>query len=99
MAEEVKKEKPKKPSFEYKLLSHGDKLGLILEALLDYETALFNHNMNMLDETHSEYDAWKATNDEIKIVKGILNHPNQKPTTANNFASPRPIPSLFLIFL
>ena len=65
MAEEVKKEKPKKPSFEYKLLSHGDKLGLILEALLDYETALFNHNMNMLDETHSEYDAWKATNDEI----------------------------------
>ena len=57
MAEEVKKPKPKKQEFEYKLLGHGDKLGLLLEAMLDYEQALFNHNINMLDEKHSEYSA------------------------------------------
>ena len=34
--------------------------------MLDYETALFNHNINMLDENHSEYPAWKATKDEIE---------------------------------
>jgi len=66
MADEVKKEKPKKPIFEYKILGHNDKLGLILETLLELETALFSHNMNMLDETHSEYPEWKATNDEIE---------------------------------
>jgi len=66
MAEEVKKTKPKKQEFEYKLLSHGDKLGLLLEAMLDYEQALFNHNINMLDENHSEYSAWKETKDEIQ---------------------------------
>jgi len=65
MAEEVKKPKPKKPVFEYKILGHSDKLGLILETLLELETALFSHNMNMLDENHSEYSQWKATNDEI----------------------------------
>ena len=41
----------------------------------------------------------RAANDDKKIVKGILIHPNQNPTTAINFASPRPIPSLFLTFL
>tara|TARA_B100001559_G_C16329912_1_gene542876 strand:+ start:263 stop:568 length:306 start_codon:yes stop_codon:yes gene_type:complete len=65
MAEEVQKPKPKKPAFEYKILGHNDKLGLILETLLELETALFSHNMNMLDEKHSEYPQWKATNDEI----------------------------------
>ena len=67
MADKVENPKPKKTAgFEYKLLSHGDKLGLLLEAMLDYETALFNHNINMLDENHSEYPAWKATKDEIE---------------------------------
>ena len=37
-----------------------------------------------------------ATIEEIKITKGILNQPNQKPTTAINLASPSPIPSFFL---
>jgi Flp pilus assembly protein protease CpaA len=41
----------------------------------------------------------KATNDEIKIVKGILNHPNQNPIADSNLASPRPVPSFFLTFL
>ena len=40
-----------------------------------------------------------ATKDEIRIVNGILAYPNQNPTTAINFASPSPIPSLFLTFL
>ena len=66
MAEEVKKIKSKNAGFEYKLLNHADKLGLLLEAMLDYETVLFNHNINMLDENHSEYPAWKATKDEIE---------------------------------
>jgi hypothetical protein len=65
MAEEVKKIKSKNAGFEYKLLNHADKLGLLLEAMLDYETVLFNHNINMLDENHSDYPAWKATKDEI----------------------------------
>ena len=71
MADKVENPKPKKTAgFEYKLLSHGDKLGLLLEAMLDYETALFNHNINMLDENHYEYTAWKANKDEIsKVVK------------------------------
>ena len=42
---------------------------------------------------------FSVKDEEIKITKGILIHPNQNPITANNFASPRPIPSLFLIFL
>ena len=67
MAEEVKKDKLKKESaFEYKLLSHSDKLGMILEMIYDLEAALFNHNLNMLDEKHSEYDSWVATNKEIQ---------------------------------
>ena len=41
----------------------------------------------------------KATVEDINIVKGILIHPNQKPITAINLASPKPIPSFFLIFL
>ena len=65
MAEEVQKPKSKKPAFEYKILGHNDKLSMLLEAMLELESALFNHNINMLDETHSEYPAWKGTNDEI----------------------------------
>ena len=65
MAEEVKQPKTKKPSFEYKILGHNDKLSMLLEAMLELESALFNHNINMLDETHSEYHAWKSTNDEL----------------------------------
>ena len=59
MAEEVKKTKPKEKKetkFEYKLLGHSDKLGMILEMTYELETALFNHNLNMLDEKHSDYD-------------------------------------------
>ena len=41
----------------------------------------------------------RAANDDKKIVKGILIHPNQKPIAPNNFASPSPIPSFFLICL
>ena len=37
--------------------------------------------------------------DEKKITIGMLAQPNQKPIADNNFASPSPIPSLFLIFL
>ena len=68
MAEEVKKTKPKqnKEVFEYKLMSHGDKLSLLLEGMYELEQALFNHNINRLDEKHSEYPAWKATNDELE---------------------------------
>ena len=40
-----------------------------------------------------------ATKDEKKITIGILTQPNQNPIADNNFASPSPIPSLFLIFL
>ena len=35
---------------------------------------------------------------EIKIVKGMLTHPNQNPIADISFASPRPIPSCLLIF-
>ena len=38
-------------------------------------------------------------NDEINKTNGIDSQPNQKPIAANNFASPSPIPSLFLTFL
>ena len=37
--------------------------------------------------------------DDEKITKGTLTQPNQKPVTANNFASPNPIPSLLRICL
>ena len=37
--------------------------------------------------------------DEKKITIGILTQPNQNPIADNKFASPSPIPSLFLIFL
>ena len=37
--------------------------------------------------------------EEIKITKGIANHPNQKPMADKSFASPNPIPSFFLICL
>ena len=40
-----------------------------------------------------------ANTEDKKITKGILIHPNQNPIADNNFASPKPIPSLFLIFL
>ena len=41
----------------------------------------------------------EALIDEKKITIGMLAQPNQKPIADNNFASPSPIPSLFLIFL
>tara|TARA_Y100000389_G_scaffold108576_1_gene105719 strand:+ start:5639 stop:5947 length:309 start_codon:yes stop_codon:yes gene_type:complete len=69
MAEEIKKPKPKvkkEEKFEYKLLGHSDKLGMILEMTYELETALFNHNLNMLDEQHSDYEAWLETNKEIQ---------------------------------
>ena len=37
---------PKKETFEYKLLSHGDKLSMVLEGMFNMEQALFQHNMN-----------------------------------------------------
>ncbi len=40
-----------------------------------------------------------ATAEDINITNGMLVQPNQNPITAINFASPSPIPSLFLIFL
>ena len=63
MAEETPK--PKKKEFDYKLLGHSDKLGILLSLMFELEEALFNHNINMIDENQSEYPAWKATNDEI----------------------------------
>ena len=41
----------------------------------------------------------RAIIEEIKITKGIANHPNQKPIADKSFASPNPIPSFFLICL
>ena len=38
----------------------------------------------------------KAIIEELKITKGIAIQPNQNPITDNNFASPKPKPSLFL---
>jgi hypothetical protein len=55
-----------KKSFEYKLLNHNDKLSMILEMIYELEVTLFNHNLNMLDEKHSEYDQWLSTNKEIQ---------------------------------
>lgn len=66
MAEQVKKEKPKQEAFEYKLLSHGDKLSMILENMFNMEQALFMHNMNRLAEDHSDYASWRDTEKEIK---------------------------------
>ena len=66
MAEEVKQPKPKKKNFEYKLLSHSDKIQMLLEMLYELEQTLFNHNINKLDEKHSEYPEWEATNKEIQ---------------------------------
>ena len=63
MAEETPK--PKKKEFDYKLLGHSDKLGILLSLMFELEEALFNHNINMLDENHSEYPSWKETYDEI----------------------------------
>ena len=41
----------------------------------------------------------KAIIDDKNITKGIEIHPNQKPIADKSFASPKPIPSLFLICL
>ena len=41
----------------------------------------------------------KATNDEKNITNGMDIQPNQQPITESNFASPKPIHSLFLNFL
>ena len=38
----------------------------ILEMIYELEVTLFNHNLNMLDEKHSEYDQWLSTNKEIQ---------------------------------
>ena len=40
-----------------------------------------------------------AIKDEKKITIGMLAQPNQKPIADSNLASPKPMPSLFLIFL
>ena len=40
-----------------------------------------------------------ATIEELNITSGIAIQPNQKPIADNNFASPNPIPSLFLKIL
>ena len=41
----------------------------------------------------------KAVRDEKINIKGIEIQPNQKPKADKSFASPKPIPSLFLSFL
>lgn len=64
MSEETPK--PKKDTFEYKLLSHGDKLSMVLEGMFNMEQALFQHNMNRLAENHSDYDEWVSTDKDIK---------------------------------
>lgn len=63
MAEETPK--PKKKEFDYKLLGHSDKLGMLLQMMYELEEALFNHNINMLDENHSEYESWFEAKTEI----------------------------------
>ena len=40
-----------------------------------------------------------ATKDEKNKIKGIDIHPNQKPIADKSFASPKPIPSLYLNLL
>ena len=40
-----------------------------------------------------------AIKDDRKTINGIDIQPNQNPMTANSFASPKPIPSFFLICL
>ena len=55
-------EKGKKESFEYKLLSHGDKLSMILENLFNMEQALFMHNMNRLSPNMRPADAFNTPN-------------------------------------
>ena len=41
----------------------------------------------------------KAAKDEKNKINGIDIHPNQKPIADKSLASPRPMPSLFRIFL
>ena len=41
----------------------------------------------------------KAIIDDRNITKGIEIHPNQKPIADKSFASPKPMPSFFLICL
>ena len=41
----------------------------------------------------------KAITEDKNIIKGIDIHPNQKPIADKSFASPKPMPSFFLIFL
>ena len=41
----------------------------------------------------------KAIIDDKNITKGIETHPNQKPIADRSFASPKPMPSFFLICL
>ena len=37
--------------------------------------------------------------EDKNIIKGTASNPNQKPITASNFASPKPMPSFFLTCL
>ena len=41
----------------------------------------------------------KAIIDDKNITKGMEIHPNQKPIADRSFASPKPMPSFFLICL
>ena len=41
----------------------------------------------------------KAITEDKNIIKGIDIHPNQKPIADKSFASPKPMPSFFLICL
>ena len=41
----------------------------------------------------------KAITEDKNIIKGIDIHPNQKPISDKSFASPKPMPSFFLISL
>ena len=41
----------------------------------------------------------RAITDDKNITKGIEIHPNQKPIADRSFASPKPMPSFFLICL
>ena len=70
MADIVEENKPtpkkKKKEFEYKLHSHTDKLSMLLEMMYELESALFAHNINMLDKEHSAYNEWLERKNDIE---------------------------------
>ena len=53
----------------------------------------------ILGTTYSSIDIAEDRDKFKKIINGIEIQPNQKPITANNFASPKPMPSFFLTCL